>query len=147
MSRNCPDKSSARSRAPGKPPGLQLNSIRLDLQELDALRDEAKNDGEETNIFLGMMEVNPEDAEDTEDAETESAASEFYDMPELQSVTDSDVDDLDYPDNESTTAVIDAGIQSLGIHEYADDRVRYFPTLMVPDGDGENMLPEWGTDP
>ncbi|KAG6805231.1 hypothetical protein H0H92_000210, partial [Tricholoma furcatifolium] len=41
MSRNCPDRTHAKSNTPGKPPGMQSNSIRIDLQEMERLRDEA----------------------------------------------------------------------------------------------------------
>ncbi|KAG6825058.1 hypothetical protein H0H92_004977 [Tricholoma furcatifolium] len=41
MARNCPDKSQARSNVPGRPPGIQSNSIRIDLQEIEKLREDA----------------------------------------------------------------------------------------------------------
>ncbi|KAG6805660.1 hypothetical protein H0H92_014536, partial [Tricholoma furcatifolium] len=102
MSRNCPDKSVAKSKTSGKPPGVQINTIRMDLREIEALRDHTENTSETTGedeLFLGLINFAPSENGTGELEELSShgsqgegnqATDDDDGLPDLQSVSDSD---------------------------------------------------------
>ncbi|KAG6843403.1 hypothetical protein H0H87_004905 [Tephrocybe sp. NHM501043] len=54
LSRNCPSRSNTRSGSSGKPPGIQSNSIRVNLRETERLREQALGNTTQ-ELKIGMM--------------------------------------------------------------------------------------------
>ncbi|KAG6912967.1 hypothetical protein DXG01_010730, partial [Tephrocybe rancida] len=104
FSRNCPHGKSAKSSERGKPPGVQSNSIRMDLRETDRLREEALGNTTQS-LSVGMMTLDKPNPSDSESWERGVSTEEEFEVShsseiEISSMFEEVNTDLDTTDTE-----------------------------------------------
>ncbi|KAG6826430.1 hypothetical protein H0H93_016515, partial [Arthromyces matolae] len=135
FARNCPRKSNGKGSS-SKPPGLKSHSIRIDLDEVDRLREEALAETTE-GLFLGALRVEEEDDDDIPDlqsvSDSECDQEDDDDVPDMESVSDNH--ESEYCDNEDHYPVFDYDRRTL----FMDERgVAHF-RVPGPDEDPDDL--------
>ncbi|KAG6875801.1 hypothetical protein C0993_007390, partial [Termitomyces sp. T159_Od127] len=97
FARNCPIKDRVRSNN-GKPPGISAFGIKIDLDRMEQQRVDSL--GETTELSIGMMQFGTINSHDNENFNNRDYDSEGDTIPDLQSVSDSEVEDVDQSDSE-----------------------------------------------